>query len=274
VWGNLRARRHRQRARSHLQVPEPRRPSKLRWWASKLHALWSKAHRLPATIRACSPQIADLYKKAIASGRRDRRVGAAYLASFIVAGIIMAFGRSGAAGMRLFRSDRGNERGASSPTLHVRPSARWRKGFLGGAADPGDRLGLLLSSAAFRSRVCSRAIVLSWGCPVAGMIVTPAGDRLHLCEPRLQQPGWRSRTPCCSRPAGMLATVLKPLLLDAGVEGADCPVILLSALGGWRAAASSHVLGATFLALGTRFFMAGSMPIPTRRAAATEGGRE
>ena len=55
--------------------------------------------------------------------------------------------------------------------------------------------------------------------------------------------------------AGMLDNVLKPLMLGRGVD-APMPVILLGALGAWRAAGILGMfVGATLLALGYQIFM-------------------
>ena len=149
---------------NNLQIPAP--PASVESWpivGGKLHALWSTAHAdLPALVQSMQPKIGDLAKGALAFVASIGVGLLQFLASFIVAGIIMAFGESGARAMRSIfkrifggrarrgirhavhanhpgRRQWGDRRGLHSGDHH-RAGADLRRGALGRGAD-GDRAG-------------------------------------------------------------------------------------------------------------------------------------
>ena len=85
-----------------LRVPPPS-PGIAEWpfIGARLHELWSKAHAdLPAVIQSMQPQIGDLSLKLLGVVAGIGGAVLLFLASFIVAGIIMAFGHAGAGSSR------------------------------------------------------------------------------------------------------------------------------------------------------------------------------
>ena len=81
-----------------LQIPAP--SEKIAAWpviGEKAHAIWSQAHDdLPALVKSMQPKLGDLATKAlgIVAGLGGSLL--MFLVSFVVAGIIMAYGELGA----------------------------------------------------------------------------------------------------------------------------------------------------------------------------------
>ena len=98
-----------------LQIPPPRDGVK-EWPAvgKKVHALWSQAHTdLPALVKTMQPKIGDIAKSALGFVASIGGGLLQFLASFIIAGIIMAFGEAGARGSgAIFHRIAGNTQGA------------------------------------------------------------------------------------------------------------------------------------------------------------------
>jgi predicted PurR-regulated permease PerM len=81
-----------------LQIPPPR-PGVAEWpvVGDKIYGAWSKAHAdLPALVQSMQPKIGDLAKGALGFVAGIGGGILKFLASFIIAGIIMAFGAAGA----------------------------------------------------------------------------------------------------------------------------------------------------------------------------------
>ena len=81
-----------------LHIPAPS-PSVAGWpiVGKKVHGLWSQAHTdLPAFVQSLQPKLADWTRTALGFVAGIGGALLLFLASFIIAGIIMAFGRSGA----------------------------------------------------------------------------------------------------------------------------------------------------------------------------------
>src|SRR4029453_15235739 len=97
-----------------LEVPPPREG--IRDWpivGKKIYAVWSRAHSdLPELVQSMQPKIGELARKALAIVASIGVGLLQFLASFIVAGILMAYGDSGARGSRaVFARVIGGERG-------------------------------------------------------------------------------------------------------------------------------------------------------------------
>ena len=92
-----------------LQIPAPR-PSVADWpvVGKKIHGVWSQAHaNLPAVVQSLQPKLGDLSRKALGMVASIGGAVLLFLASFIIAGIIMAFGQAGARSTTVhFRSHR------------------------------------------------------------------------------------------------------------------------------------------------------------------------
>jgi predicted PurR-regulated permease PerM len=223
----------------------------------KVHALWSRAHAdLPALVQSLQPKIGDLAKAAL---RFVAGIGGGllhFLAAFIVAGILMAFGQAGDRSSRaIFERVVGPARGEEFARLSTATIRAVAQGVIGVAFIQALLVGLVLLFAGIPWAGFLAAICLVLGiAQVPALIVTlPAivyvwasGDY-----------GNAAAIACTILlfVAGMTDNVLKPLMLGRGVE-APMPVILVGALGGMAAAGILGMfLGATLLALGYQILM-------------------
>jgi len=223
----------------------------------KVHSLWSQAHAdLPALIHTMQPQIGGLARASLGMVAGIGVGLLKFLAAFVVAGIIMAFGQAGdAANRAIFERIFGTARGADLAKLSTATIRAVAQGVIGVAFIQAIIVGVCLLVVGVPWAGVLALIVLVLGiAQVPALIVTlPAigyiwwsGDYGHLaailCTLLLVV-------------AGMADNVLKPLMLGRGVE-APMPVILLGALGGM---ATSGILGlfvgATVLTLGYQIFM-------------------
>ena len=241
-----------------LQIPAPA-PSVAEWpvIGKRVHGLWSQAHAdLPAVVQSMQPKIGDLSRKALGMVASIGGAVLVFLFSFIIAGIIMAFGQSGASSVRsIFDRIVGAGRGEEFAELCTATIRAVAQGVLGVALIQSIVVGVVLMIAGVPFAGVLALIVLVLGiAQVPALLVTlPAiayvwssGDYgtvmavVHTVLLLL---------------AGMVDNVLKPLMLGRGVD-APMPVILLGALGGL---ATSGIIGmfvgATLLALGYRIFM-------------------
>jgi predicted PurR-regulated permease PerM len=241
-----------------LAIPTP--PGSVANWpvvGDRVHAAWSQAHTdLPALVRSWQPKISQLATGALGF---IASIGASLLqllASFAIAGIIMAFGdaggrRSQAISARLV----GEARGPALVTLSVATIRAVALGVVGVAFIQAIIVGLCMLVAGVPLAGALALVVLVLGiAQVPAVIVTlPAIAYIWLS-------GTYETVPAIAYTilllvAGMADNVLKPLLLGRGVE-APMPIILLGALGGMAAAGILGMfVGATLFALGYQIFM-------------------
>jgi predicted PurR-regulated permease PerM len=241
-----------------LQIPPPS-PAVAEWpvVGKKMHGVWSQAHAdLPSVVQSMQPKIGDLSKKAL---RMVAGIGGGivmFLFSYIIAGIIMAFGESGAQSIRaIFDRIVGTARGGEFTALSTATIRAVAQGVIGVALIQAIIVGLILIIAGIPLAGVLSLIVLILGiAQVPAIIVTlPAIGYIWFS-------GDYAAVAAISYTVllligGMADNVLKPLMLGRGVD-APMPVILLGALGGM---ATSGILGlfvgATLLALGYQIFM-------------------
>ena len=241
-----------------LQIPAPR--ANVEKWplvGKKLHGFWSKAHEdLPALIQSHQPKIGDLAKTALSFVASIGGGLLKFMASFIVAGIIMAFGQSGGRSMEaIFERIFGTEHGGNFTRLSTATIRAVAQGVIGVAFIQAIIVGLALLVAGVPWAGVLSVIVLVLGiAQVPAVIVTlPAigyiwssGDYGNVAAIAYT---------VALFVAGMTDNVLKPLMLGRGVD-APMPMILLGALGGMAAAGILGMfVGATLLALGYQIFM-------------------
>ena len=208
------------------------------------------------SFRACSRKIGDLARKALEMVASIGGAALLFLVSFIIAGIIMAFGQSGAKSTRsIFDRIVGIQRGEEFAKLSTETIRAVALGVLGVAFIQAIVVGLVLLIAGIPFTGVLALIVLVLGIaqvpallvtlPVIGYIWV-SGDYGTVAAVTYT---------VLLLVAGTLDNVLKPLMLGRGVD-APMPVILLGALGGM---ASGGILGmfvgATLLALGYQIFM-------------------
>jgi len=241
-----------------LKIPAPR-PGVEEWplVGKKVHAFWSRAYNdLPALIQSTQPKIGDLTKTSLGFVASIGGGLLQFLASFIIAGIIMAFGESGARSMQaIFERIAGVARGGEFNKLSTATIRAVAQGVIGVAFIQAILIGLALLVAGVPWAGVLTVIMLVLGiAQVPALIITlPAigyiwtsGDYGNMEAIAYTVMLFLS---------GLADNVLKPLMLGRGVD-APMPIVLLGALGGM---ATSGILGmfvgATLLSLGYQIFM-------------------
>jgi predicted PurR-regulated permease PerM len=241
-----------------LQIPLPSQ-SVAEWpvVGKKVYGVWSKAHDdLPAVVQSMQPKIGDLSKKAMGMVASIGGGIAMFLFSFIIAGIMMAFGESGAKSIRaIFDRVVGTARGGEFTALSTATIRAVAQGIIGVALIQAIIVGVILIIAEIPFPGGLSLIVL-----VIGIAQIPALIVTLPVIGYIWSSGDYTTVAAISYTAllfigGMADNVLKPLMLGRGVD-APMPVILLGALGGM---ATSGILGmfvgAVLLALGYQIFM-------------------
>jgi predicted PurR-regulated permease PerM len=256
-----------------LKVPAPS-PSVAQWpvIGPRVHERWSQAHAdLPALVRSLQPQVTDLARKALQVVASIASAALLFLFSFIVAGIIMAWGQSGARSIRaIFARLVGVRRGDEFATLCTATIRAVALGVLGVAFIQAIVVGLVLMIASVPFAGVLALVVLLVGIVQVPAIVITLPVIVYIWASGDYGTAAAVTWTVLLLLAGSLDNVLKPLLLGRGVD-APMPVILLGALGGL---ASTGLLGmfvgATFLALGYQAFMWWVANSPDIEAAAPE----
>jgi predicted PurR-regulated permease PerM len=241
-----------------LQIPPPN--ARVADWplvGERIFAVWEKAHTdLPALIKSLQPKIGDLSKAALAMVAAIGGDILMFVAAFIIAGIVMAFGEAGDRASRaIFGRVVGPERGDEFTVLSVATIRAVALGVIGIAFIQAILVGLFLLLAGVPLAGVLALVVLVLGiAQVPALIVTlPAIAYLWMSG------GYGTVEAVVYSVllfvAGMADNVLKPLMLGRGVD-APMPVILLGALGGMATAGILGLfVGATLLAFGYQIFM-------------------
>jgi len=241
-----------------LEIPPPR--ESIATWpvvGEKLYAMWSAAYTdLPALIKSMQPKIGDLAKVALGFVASIGGGLLLFLAAFIIAGILMAFGPAGSrASLAIFKRFAGAAQGAEFTKLATATIRAVAQGVIGVAFIQAIIVGLCLLVAGV-----PWAGALAMICLVLGIAQIPA---LIVTLPAIGYIWWLGDYGQVEAivytvllvAAGMTDNVLKPLMLGRGVD-APMPVILLGALGGMAAQGILGMfVGATLLALGYQLFM-------------------
>ena len=241
-----------------LKIPPPSE-SVANWpvVGEKIDAIWRKAHAdLPALVQSMQPKIGDLTKGALSFVASIGLGVLQFIASLIIAGIVMAFGQSGAeASLAIFKRISGNERGAAFTKLSTQTIRAVAQGVLGVAMIQAIIIGfcLIIASVPFAAALSGVVLILGIAQLPAFVVTLPAVGYI-----------WSSGSYGTVEAsifsvllffAGLADNVLKPLLLGRGVD-APMPVILIGALGGMAAQGILGMfVGATLLALGYQIFM-------------------
>jgi predicted PurR-regulated permease PerM len=241
-----------------LKIPAPR-PGVEQWpvVGKRIHDVWSKAYAdLPALVQSMQPKVGELAKTALGFVAAIGGGLLQFLASFIIAGIIMAFGQSGSRGSRaIFERIIGHARGSELAELSTATIRAVAQGVIGVAFIQAIIVGLALLLAGVPWAGVLAVIVL-----VLGIAQVPA---LIVTLPVIVYIWWSGDYSNVAAIAytvvlflsGMADNVLKPLMLGRGVD-APMPVILLGALGGMATAGILGMfVGATLLTLGYQIFM-------------------
>jgi predicted PurR-regulated permease PerM len=241
-----------------LQVPPPR-PGVAEWplVGRKLHVWWSDAYAdLPAFVQSMQPKVGDLARSALAFVAGIGTAILGLLASFIIAGIIMAFGREGARSSEaIFERIFGPARAGRFLKLCVATIRAVAQGVIGIALIQAIVIGLILLVAGVPFAGVFALIVLVLGIAQIPALLVTIPVIAYLWMSGDYGAGAAVLYSILLFLAGIADNFLKPLMLARGVE-APMPVILLGALGGMATAGLIGLfIGATLLALGYQLFM-------------------
>lgn len=240
-----------------IQIPPP--PASVEGWpviGEKFFALWNKAsHDLPDLLHDNKQKLAEFSKKMLEMVASTAGGVFKFLGSLIIAGIMMAYGESGARAMsRIVCRLAGREKGPQLYSLSTATIRSVSMGVVGVAFIQALLLGLGFMAAGIPAAGVLAILVL-----ILGILQLPA---VLISLPAIAYIWWAGDSTMMSIVftvylliAGMADNVLKPLLLGRGVE-APMPIILIGALGGMVSAGLIGLfVGAVILALGYVIFM-------------------
>jgi predicted PurR-regulated permease PerM len=240
-----------------LQVPPPREG--VENWpliGDQVHAFWTRAHTdLPALVQSMQPKIGNLARAALDFVAGIGGSLLQFLGSLVVAGIMMAFGESGARGVRsIFEKITDGPRGAQFAELSTATIRAVAKGVLGVAFLQAMIVGVCLLVAGVPWAGVLSVIVLVLGIAQVPAVIVTLPAIVWLWSSSGYGTGQAVLYTVVLLVAGMADNVLKPLMLGRGVD-APMPVILLGALGGMASAGIVGMfVGATLLALAYQIF--------------------
>ena len=241
-----------------LEVPPP--SAKVAEWplvGPKVHAVWTQAHNdLPGLVKSMQPKIGDLAKEALSFVAAIGGGLLMFIAAFIIAGIIMAFGQKGAqSSLAIFERLTGPEHGAEFAKLSTATIRAVAQGVIGVAFIQAIIVGLCLLIAGVPWAGALSAIVLVLGIAQVPALIVTLPAIAYIWSSGSYGTGAAVAYSILLFVAGMADNVLKPLMLGRGVD-APMPIILLGALGGMATAGILGMfVGATLLALGYQIFM-------------------
>jgi len=241
-----------------LQIPPPR-PSVEKWplVGKKIHGGWAKAHAdLPGFVRSMQPKIGDLAQRALAMVASIGKGLLLFLASFIVAGILMAYGEpAAAASLGVFVRVAGATRGEAFFKLTTSTIRAVASGVIGVAFIQAVLVGLALMLAGVPAPGVLTVIVLVLAIAQLPAVIVTIPAIIYIWSSGHYSTAAAITHTIILLLVGLADNVLKPLLLGRGVD-VPMPVMLLGALGGM---ASGGILGmfvgATLFALGHQIFM-------------------
>lgn len=252
-----------------LQVPPP--PVGAADWpviGKTVNEYWSRAYNdLPGLVQSMQPKLSEIARYALGVVASIGSTMLLFLASFIIAGILMPYGESGERTFRsIFERTAGPEKAATLSNLSIATIRTVALGVIGIAAIQAILVGsaLLLAGVPAAGVLAIITLVLGLAQVPAVIVTIPAIAYI-----------WASGNYSTTQAAtytiillvvGMADNVLKPIMLGRGVD-TPMPVILLGALGGMATGGILGMfIGATALALGYEIFMAWireSRPEPT-----------
>jgi predicted PurR-regulated permease PerM len=241
-----------------LQIPAPR-PGVATWpvVGTQIYDVWSQAHAdLPTLAQSMQPKIGELARTALGFVASIGGGVLQFLAAFIIAGIIMAFGQAGSRGSRaIFERIIGTARGSALASLAAATIRAVALGVIGVALIQAIIVGVALLVAGIPWAGVLAVIVLVLGIAQVPALLVTVPAIVYLWSSGAYSTAAALAYTVALFLAGMADNVLKPLLLGRGVE-APMPVILLGALGGMATAGILGLfVGATLLTLGYQIFM-------------------
>jgi len=225
---------------------------------TKAHALWLKASQdLPSLLNNYKPQLGDLAKQllGVLASMGGGLLG--FVVSFIVAGIIMAWGAPGAiSAERIAIRITDEKKGVALTKLCTSTIRAVAQGVIGVAFIQALLAGIVMAMAGIPAVGIFFILALILGIAQIPVILVTAPAIAYMWSTGDHGTAVNIIYSVLLLVAGMADNVLKPLLLGRGVD-APMPVVLLGALGGM---ATNGILGmfigATMLSIGYRIFMA------------------
>ena len=258
-----------------LHVPAP--PESVRnlpLVGNKIHAGWSKAQSdLPGLVKTMQPKIGDLARQALSMVASVGGAMLLFMASFIVATILMAYGESAErSGRNIFSRIAGKSRGESLAQLSIATIRAVAQGVIGVAAIQALLVGLALMLSGIKIAGVLAIITLVLGIAQVPALLVTLPVIVYIWASGDYSTGSAIAHTVILLLTGMADNILKPIMLGRGVN-VPMPVILFGALGGMATGGILGMfVGATALALGYEIFMkwvaAGSESEPIQSEAA------
>ncbi|HED1544314.1 TPA: AI-2E family transporter [Kluyvera cryocrescens] len=224
----------------------------------KLYALWLKISTdLPGFISTYRTQLADVAKLVLSFLASMGGGLLGFVFSFIVAGIIMAWGAAGANSARRIAIRITDEtKGTSLTKLCTGTIRAVAMGVIGVALIQALLVGVIMALAGLPAVGIFFILALILGIAQIPVILVTAPAIAIMWSIGIHGMGLNIFYTVLLVIAGMTDNVLKPLMLGRGVD-APMPVVLLGALGGMAASGILGMfIGATLLSIGYRIFMA------------------
>ena len=256
-----------------LQIPPPR--AGVESWpivGKRLHAAWNQAHTdLPTVVAKLQPKMGELARAALGMVASIAIGVLGFLAAFIIAGIIMAFGEAGArSAERIFARIVGRDRATEFAKLCTATVRAVAQGVIGVALIQAIVIGLTLLVAGVPFAGVLALVVLVLGIAQIPALLVTVPAIIYIWASGDYSSGLAIVYTIILGIGGIADNFLKPLMLGRGVD-APMPVILLGALGGMATAGILGLfVGATLLALGYQIFMQWVSPPPAVPAAVAD----
>ena len=241
-----------------LQVPPPSAAvADLPLVGKKLHDYWSKAHTdLPGLVQSLQPKLGELAARALSAVASIGTAMLLFIASFIVASILMAYGESGSRSSRAIFTRIMGDRGEALLDLSVSTIRAVALGVIGVAFIQALLVGLSLFISGIPAAGVLAIIMLVLGLAQVPALIVTIPAIIYMWASGMHDTGMAVAYTVMLIIVGMADNVLKPLMLGRGVA-VPMPVILLGALGGMATGGILGMfVGATALALGYEIFMA------------------
>jgi predicted PurR-regulated permease PerM len=242
---------------NNLQIPAP--SEAIRSWplvGGKLFDTWSKAHAdFPGLVQSMQPKIGELARSALSIVAGIGLTMLLFLASFIVASIVMAYGQSAAqSNQAIFARLAGPTKGEALTKLALSTIRAVALGVIGVAAIQALLVGLALLLAGIPVAGVLAIIALVLGIAQVPALIVTLPVIIYIWSSGDYSTGAAIAHTIILLLTGLSDNVLKPLMLGRGVA-VPMPVILFGALGGMATGGIQGMfVGATALALGYELF--------------------
>ncbi len=242
-----------------LHIPPPSdRLTQIPILGEQLRELWTSAmNDLPGLIQSMRPELGDALKKVLMLVASTGGGILGFILSFVVAGVIMAYGASGAqAARRIAVRLAGPDRGTPLIELCTATIRAVALGVIGVAFIQALLAGLVMLMAGIPFPGVLTVLALILGIAQVPLILLLAPAIAYLWMAGGHSTAHNLLFTLLLLVAGMADNVLKPMLLGRGVD-APMPVVLLGALGGMATGGLLGMfIGATVLSIGYQLFMA------------------